>query len=107
MVCKNWLVGQDLCIPQPVHISTAKHKTISPLANPEARASSYVSARHARCQCRRADSMTVLRCFLEGLSGQDLSEEVRRIELGAHVCHGDNSGAAQLAHLEHLAVDVS
>ena len=51
---------------------------------------------------------TVLRCFPnEGLPGQDLSEKVREVVFSAYMRHSDNASAAQLAHLEHLAVDMS
>ena len=48
-----------------------------------------------------------LAMFLEGLPGEDLREQVRRIVLGANMGDGDNAGAAQLAHLKHLTVDVA
>ena len=45
--------------------------------------------------------------LLEGLPREDLCEQVRRVVFGADVGDGDNAGAAQLTHLEHLTVDVA
>ena len=47
-----------------------------------------------------------LAVFLERLPGEDFGEEIGRIVLGADVRDGDEAGAAELAHLEHLAVNV-
>ena len=48
-----------------------------------------------------------LAMFLERLPREDLREQVSRIQLGRNELHVYNAGAAQLAHLEHLAVDVT
>ena len=45
--------------------------------------------------------------LLEGLSCEDLGEQVSRVSLARDMFDGDTPGAAKLAHLEELAVDVS
>ena len=48
-----------------------------------------------------------LAVFLERLPRQDLGEEVGGVMLGADVGDGDDAGTPELAHLEHLPVDVA
>ena len=50
------------------------------------------------------DDLAVL---LEGLPREDLREQVRRIVLSADMGDGDDPGAAQLPHLEHLTINVT
>ena len=44
--------------------------------------------------------------LLKGLPGEHLGEDVGAVLVGGHVAHADLAGAAQLAHLVQLAVDV-
>ena len=47
-----------------------------------------------------------LAVFLKGLSGEYLGEKIGWVVLGTDMRDGDEAGAAELAHLEHPAVDV-
>ncbi len=44
---------------------------------------------------------------LEGLSREDLGEQIRRVSLARDMFNGNTPSAAKLAHLEELAVDVA
>ena len=44
---------------------------------------------------------------LEELSREDLGEDIRRVDLGRNMRDCHNAGAAHLAHLEKLTIDVA
>ena len=47
-----------------------------------------------------------LTMLLEGLTAEHLGEQISWIGLTRDVAHNDATGAAHLAHLEHLPVDM-
>lgn len=45
--------------------------------------------------------------FLERLAAEDLGEDVSCVLVRCNVFHLDHAGAAKLAHLEHISIDVA